>query len=92
MRLRALIDAMPIANGLLKPANIPISNRRIGDRGCKGKCPCDETPAGGHFPRAQEWGNAPEENKVAPAVQSQPSPQNVVQIEDGGTIRRFPKK
>src|SRR5450755_3339485 len=27
-RLRALIDAMPIANGLLKPPNILISSRR----------------------------------------------------------------
>ena len=27
------------------------------------KYECGETPAGGHFPRAQEWGNASEENK-----------------------------
>jgi hypothetical protein len=64
MRLRALIDAMPIANGLLKPANIPISNRRIGDRGCTGNYRCGETRAGRHFPRAQERENASQENKV----------------------------
>jgi hypothetical protein len=55
---------MPIANGLLKPANIPISNRRIGDRGCTGNYRCGETRAGRHFPRAQGRGNASQENKV----------------------------
>ena len=36
----------------------------IGDRARKEKCRRGETGAGGHFSRAQESGNASQENKV----------------------------
>ena len=36
----------------------------MGESGCNGNRRCGETPAGEHFPRAQEWGNVSEENKV----------------------------